>query len=374
MKKRTLICFALLGLSTMVAWAVVSSGATIPLILDDDGSPDGVIALMYLLQNKEVDVRALTVCEGEAHPGLLAEKLRGLLVRLDQNIATAAGFETAPGEEKNCFPKSWRDWCDAFWCLSLPDPPIDVQTTPAYQLIVDVLRAAEPTEPVTILATGPLTNVALALKEMDTYARGNIKEIVIMGGAIQTAGNIASDVSTPDNARPCGPYTNTKAEWNFWVDPVAASEVLHSGVHIRLVPLDATNAVSWNREDARRWITKGTEENRVAGRLLLNMMAFYEDYYDGDPFDSLWLYDLCTAVVATHPSDYPGTLLPVDVCTASDGCWVPSCPGSPLPALLAELGQSAACCPTDCPTNRTWVVFSLDSAKVRAAVEEVFKP
>jgi purine nucleosidase len=78
---------------------------------------------------------------------------------------------------------------------------------------------------ITLIATGPLTNLALALQK-DPGAMGHFQEVVIMGGAVRTRGNI-----TPH------------AEFNFFVDPHAAKQVLESGLCLTLVPLDATHQV-----------------------------------------------------------------------------------------------------------------------------------
>jgi purine nucleosidase/pyrimidine-specific ribonucleoside hydrolase len=77
----------------------------------------------------------------------------------------------------------------------------------------------------TLIATGPLTNLALALQR-DRAGMKKLKEVVIMGGAVRTKGNIT-------------PY----AEFNIFSDPVAAKIVFESGLRITLVPLDVTHQV-----------------------------------------------------------------------------------------------------------------------------------
>ena len=80
----------------------------------------------------------------------------------------------------------------------------------------------------TLLATGPLTNVAEALGR-DPSLAGRLEMVYAMGGAVSVGGNVRL------------PGTGGKAEWNFFVDPRAARVVLSSGVPVTLVPLDATN-------------------------------------------------------------------------------------------------------------------------------------
>lgn len=78
---------------------------------------------------------------------------------------------------------------------------------------------------ITLLAIGPLTNLALALRE-DPQGMRQLKEIVVMGGAVRVPGNVT-------------PY----AEFNIHVDPLAAKMVFESGLPITLVPLDVTHRV-----------------------------------------------------------------------------------------------------------------------------------
>jgi purine nucleosidase len=78
----------------------------------------------------------------------------------------------------------------------------------------------------TLIATGPLTNLALALQR-DPEGMGKLEAVAIMGGAVRTRGNIT-------------PY----AEFNIFSDPLAAQIVLESGLPITLVPLDVTHQVS----------------------------------------------------------------------------------------------------------------------------------
>jgi purine nucleosidase len=83
---------------------------------------------------------------------------------------------------------------------------------------------------ITLIAVGPLTNLALALQRNSGHMK-KLKEVVIMGGAVRTKGNI-----TP------------QAEFNFYVDPLAAKQVLDSGLPLTLGPLDVTHQVALTSE------------------------------------------------------------------------------------------------------------------------------
>jgi purine nucleosidase len=103
----------------------------------------------------------------------------------------------------------------------LPQP----QTKPVPGHAVDYLIErvlAEPDE-ISIFPIGPMTNIAMAIRKEPAFAKA-VKELVIMGGAIQEGGNM-----TP------------LAEFNIYVDPHAAHIVFHSGIPMTLIPLDVTH-------------------------------------------------------------------------------------------------------------------------------------
>jgi purine nucleosidase len=88
--------------------------------------------------------------------------------------------------------------------------------------------ARQYSDELTLIATGPLTNLALGLQN-NPVGMKKLKEVVIMGGAVRTKGNIT-------------PY----AEFNIFSDPLAAQRVFESGPALTLVPLDATHQVFLN--------------------------------------------------------------------------------------------------------------------------------
>lgn len=91
---------------------------------------------------------------------------------------------------------------------------------------------------ITILAIGPLTNVALALR-LAPDIRDHIERIVCMGGAIYVPGNV-----TPS------------AEFNWWFDPEAAAIVLEEDLELLIVPLDATDRVLLDADRFGDWSTR----------------------------------------------------------------------------------------------------------------------
>ena len=139
------------------------------------------------------------------------------------------------------FPKSWRQASDEYWGLELAQAAGAVEPVPAAKLIAETVSKSK--QPVTIFISGSHTNLAEALR-LEPGIAANIRDVYIMGGSVNIPGNIHSD--WPE-------FDNKTAEWNIWVDPLAASEVFSSGLPLHLVPLDATRQVVWTRNDLPGW-------------------------------------------------------------------------------------------------------------------------
>jgi purine nucleosidase/pyrimidine-specific ribonucleoside hydrolase len=266
----------------------------IPVIFDDDGSPDGTIALLYFLSHPLFDVRAVTISCGEAHPEVFAPHIRGLLAELGRaEIPVGVGRGT-PLEGNNAFPEPWRQASDDFWGIALPEVAELPEPAPAAELMVETINDSP--QPVMMFVSGNHTNLAEALR-LDPGIAENIREVHIMGGSIHVPGNIRSDWPEIDN---------TAAEWNIWVDPVAADEVFASGLPIHLTPLDATNQVLWTEQDTTRWASSGSLEGTIAGDLLQWMLDSWSS-------EGVYVWDLVAAVNATEPELCVEVPLSVDV-------------------------------------------------------------
>lgn len=247
----------------------------IPIIWDDDGSIDGVTALLYLLRNPSFDVKATTISPGIAHPEVFAPNLARFLALLGvDDVPVAAGPEQ-PLAGDNAFPAEWRAASDKFWDLELPDAAAPVDERTAAELIVDVIKNSQ--EPVTIFVSGSLTNLAQALRD-DSDIKDNIRSVEIMGGAVKSPGNVGS----------------VPAEWNIYIDPVAAEEVFASGVPIHMTPLDATDQIPWMDSDATAWETADAPGSAVAARFLRRTMSDWSS-------PRILIWDLVAALNAAHP-------------------------------------------------------------------------
>lgn len=182
------------------------------------------MSLVYLLAQDDFDIRAITVSgTGLVHCDAGVDQVLGLLELVGADDVPVACGPDRPLEGFNAFPTSWRVGADELYGLDLPagGKPVNLS---APELIVSVVGASD--RRVLVYADGPQTNLASALR-LDPSIAEKIERVFAMGGAFDVAGNTDR---------------NPDAEWNIWVDPVAADEVFRS-LPVTLVPLDATNQV-----------------------------------------------------------------------------------------------------------------------------------
>lgn len=135
-----------------------------------------------------------------------------------------------------------------------------------------------------VFISGTHTNLAQSLS-LDPTLGEHIKSVYVMGGNIYVPGNIESD--WPE-------INNQVAEWNIWVDPRAAQEVFSAKLPLRLIPLDATNQITWSAEDALSWTVTGAPEAQYASDILNWMFTEWST-------NKVYIWDLVTAVIMTDP-------------------------------------------------------------------------
>lgn len=278
----------------ITAIPTLNKQAPIPIIVDDDGSPDGVIALLYFLRNPLYDVQAVTISSGEAHPDLFAPLMIKFLTELGRAEIPVGAGRASPLEGSNAFPDPWRQASDDFWELTLAQTPTSTEAHQAAELIVETLTNS--ISPMMIFISGTHTNLAEALR-LDPSIKEHIAGVYVMGGSIYIPGNIESDWPS---------IHNRVAEWDIWVDPVAADEVFGSGLPLHLIPLDATNQVTWTEADALNWASSETSEGVIAADILSWILRSWST-------DNAYIWDLASAVIMTDQRLCPEVPLAVDV-------------------------------------------------------------
>jgi pyrimidine-specific ribonucleoside hydrolase len=254
-------------------------------VIDSDMGEDSVMAILYLLQAEEVNIKAITVAgDGLAHcqPGM--RTALGLLALTgDEDIPVACGREK-PLKGDLAFPQDWRTEMDNLAeTLDLP-----AGGEPAKMKAVELLTRAIEAAPskATLLAEGPLTNLAEALQAKPELV-DKIEMVYIMGGALEVPGNVEEQPS---------------AEWNIYVDSYAANQVFRSGAPVTLVPLDATNQVPTTERSFQAFEQNHTTPAaEVIYELMRKKPYAYQggEYYFWDPLAAAILTDRSLGTIET---------------------------------------------------------------------------
>lgn len=261
----------------------------LPVILDCDPGHDDAIALILALASPELKVLAVTTSAGNQTPDkTLNNALRILTLLGRDDIPVAAGAPKPLAREliiaDNVHGESGLDG------PKLPDPGFAPVAMTALELMAKCLR--ESPEPVTLVPTGPLTNIALLLAAHPEL-KSKIARIVLMGGAAG-AGNW-----TP------------AAEFNIYVDPQAADMVFKSGLPITMCGLDVTHEAQVMDEDIERVRAITNPVAQCVAGLLDFFMIYHRDPKWG--FAGAPLHDPCTIAWLLAPALFHGVECRVDI-------------------------------------------------------------
>lgn len=193
-----------------------------PVIIDTDPGIDDAVALLLALASPELDVLAITTVAGNASLPVIvnnALQLCELARRTDVPVFAGCSRPLLRAPIRGKFSGT-----GGLGSLRLATPVLSVQTMHAVDYLIDTLLTAKANlNKITICVLGPLTNLAVALRQQPEIADG-IERVLIMGGAAREAGNRSS-----------------VAEFNILSDPHAAHIVLNARILVILFPLDVTH-------------------------------------------------------------------------------------------------------------------------------------
>jgi inosine-uridine nucleoside N-ribohydrolase len=229
-----------------------------PILLDCDPGHDDAIALLLALASPEVELLGVTTVAGnQTLDKTTANAIRVLEFVGRSDIEVAAGADRPLLREQyvaaDVHGETGLDGPD------LPPPQSEPVTQHAVDFLAERIRGSE--RPVTLIPTGPLTNIALLLA---LHPDARPERIVLMGGAI-AEGN-----------------TTPAAEFNIWCDPEAAARVFASGLDVTMVGLDVTHKALFTHAHA------GRLAGRV-GEMVAELLRFYGNFhrqvygFDGSP-------------------------------------------------------------------------------------------
>lgn len=234
------------------------------IIMDVDTGSDDAVALILAMLDDTFDLVGITSVNGNLEVKLTTENslrmvefcgkedtvkvYRGADLPLVSTLlpTTVQSQLPIPRREGASIPEGLHH------AAHIPTPKFTIKEEDdcAVVWLINTLRAAADGE-ITIVAVGPLTNIALALRS-DPRIISKIKEIVIMGGAAEYAGS-----------------NSMCAEFNVWIDPEALEIVLQSGCPVTIVPLDATFSAYMTPSDAEKIRAVGTPEADMLANLVL---------------------------------------------------------------------------------------------------------
>lgn len=256
---------------------------TTRLILDCDTGTDDAVAIMAAALHPELDLVAVTTVNGNVPLANVTENTLRVLDLLGSRVPVHIGAARpivrpdfpVPRHILNSGGGVHPDYLDLAPSVSAP------QRQPAVSFLIDHYLGDDGPDTV-LVATGPLTNVALALAAEPRLAE-RIPRLVLMGGA-RGWGNV-----TP------------AAEFNIWVDPEAAESVLASGIRdITIVPLNATHSAPVSLEDCDRFDAIGTPAALASSAFIRHRIVNYKDAPGAQRLDAPVHDALCVAYLV-HP-------------------------------------------------------------------------
>jgi purine nucleosidase len=273
---------------------------------DCDPGQDDAIALLYALGSKNIDVKSISVVGGNIDVNQCARNALQLLeVAGRTDISVYKGCSKPMERPLIMLPYVFGPTGMA-GAEHLPQPTIQAQDKNA----IDFLCGDFVLD--TIVATGPLTNLAIALKRKPSLST-QIKNLIIMGGCVSPDPifNLMGNLTVKGNKE-------GKAEYNFAVDPEAAQIVFQSGIeNITMVGLDVTRTVLYNGALEKRLIDLNTKASILTVKILSSVGAEdieeYKDHwqYPNDPVRAI--HDIVATAYVDRPDIFETEILPLRI-------------------------------------------------------------
>ena len=263
-----------------------------PVIHDHDGHVDDLIACILLWLAPQVELEVVGITNGDCFHDQAYEAMIKIATYLNlERAEIALSADPMP----NPFPDNWRR--ESYIINELPlfsendfrKPYPNGKGRRVDSAFADCLANSK--APVTIVATGPMTNVSQVLKAQPEL-KSKIAEIVTMAGAVTVKGNVAEEGH------------DGSAEWNVYADPQAFKNVLDWVPNIKMIPLDVTNQIPVSPQFLAR--LEAQSEKYRASTLALKLWSLVRgfDYY---------FWDTVTAAATIDPTIFTFKEMKIDV-------------------------------------------------------------
>ncbi|KAJ3683190.1 hypothetical protein LUZ60_013417 [Juncus effusus] len=249
-------------------------------IIDTDPGVDDAMAIFVALNSPEIEVIGLTTIFGNVYTSLATQNALHLLeVAGRTDIPVSEGSHVTITKNTKLRIASFVHGDDGLGNQNFPPPagrPID-QSAVSFLIEQANLHPGK----VTVVALGPLTNLALAIEQDPTFAK-KIGQIVLLGGAFSVNGNV-----------------NPASEANIFGDPEAADIVFTSGADILAVGINITHQVILTDDDRKKLENSKGKFAQYMCKILEVYFAYHKEAYK---IDGVYLHDPATIIAAVNPS------------------------------------------------------------------------
>jgi purine nucleosidase len=227
------------------------------ILIDTDPGIDDSLAILLALASPEVQVEGITTIHGNCSVDQATINALSILDLANaKGIMVAKGFPIPLVQPSLLAAETHGD--SGLGYAKLPEPRGRPEVQHGSDFLIEKIMS-NPGE-ITLVAIGPLTNIAFAIRKEPRIVEA-VKEVIVMGGTIRY----------PGNASPL-------AEYNVFVDPHAAHMVYHSGMPITLVPLDVTYQCILTPEDVKRLQKNPSPISRFIDDSTRFYMEFHDEY------------------------------------------------------------------------------------------------
>ncbi|MBI2332841.1 MAG: nucleoside hydrolase [Chloroflexi bacterium] len=263
------------------------------IIIDTDPGIDDALAILLAAVSPEIALDGVTTIHGNASTEQTTwNALAVLELAKASHVPVFKGCDLPLVKESLLGPETHGN--SGLGYAQLPEPATQPKAQHGSDYLIEQIMS-RPGE-VTLVAIGPLTNVALAIRQ-EPHIVENVKEVFIMGGAIQHPGN-----------------TTAQAEYNTYVDPHAAHIVFHSGMPMILTPLDVTYQCIFTQADLDRLLKIDSPVTKFIADATRFYMEFHDEYQS---IDGCVINDPMTLALTFMPEicDYQNLVVDVDIST-----------------------------------------------------------